>query len=133
MIDNEHITISKYRLERANETLAAGKSLYDTDIYSSANRLYYAIFSAMRAVLALESVDFKKHSAVISYFRQNYIKTGAFDRKYSEMIGVAAQLRTDSDYKDLYMPDRDEIALLIPEAEAFITEVSIYLHLRLTK
>ena len=131
MIDAEHAAIAKYRLERANETLTASKSLLEADLYSSANRLYYAIFSAMRAVLSLESVDFKKHSAVIAYFRQNYIKTDVFSRKYSEMIGVAAQLRTDSDYKDLYIPDRDEISLLISEANSFIAEIAAYVHQKL--
>ncbi len=93
--------------------------------------MYYAIFSAMRAVLALESVDFKKHSAVIAYFRHNYIKTDVFGRKYSEMIGVAAQLRTDSDYKDLYTPDKNEISLLISEADSFIAEIAAYVHQKL--
>ena len=44
----------------------------------------------MRAVLALEGDDFKKHSGVIAIFRQNYIKSGIFDTVYSEIIQKAS-------------------------------------------
>jgi len=33
---------------------------------SAANRAYYAIFHAMRAVLALDGVDMKHHSGIIA-------------------------------------------------------------------
>jgi len=45
------------------------------DYASANNRAYYSIFHAMRAVLALEQKDFKKHSAVIAQFTQSYLKT----------------------------------------------------------
>ena len=40
------------------------------------HRSYYAIFHAMRAVLALDGIDMKRHSGVMSEFRRLYIKTG---------------------------------------------------------
>lgn len=131
MINERRATIAKYRLARAQEILVTGESLMDSDLYSAANRLYYAIFCAMRAVLALESVDFKKHSAVISYFRQHYIKPEVFAQKYSELIGDSAQVRADSDYDDLYVPDRDKIAGLTQEAESFLADIERYVHQQL--
>lgn len=44
------------------------------ELKTANNRAYYSIFHAMRAILALDEVDFKKHSGVIAYFRENYIK-----------------------------------------------------------
>ena len=41
---------------------------------SAANRAYYAIFHAMRAVLALDGVDMKHHSGIISEFRKGISK-----------------------------------------------------------
>ncbi|MGN0267892.1 MAG: HEPN domain-containing protein [Lachnospiraceae bacterium] len=35
------------------------------------NRCYYAAFYAVKAVLALESVDFRRHKDVIAYFNQH--------------------------------------------------------------
>ena len=49
----------KYRLQTANEKLISAKLLLDAGQYKdSIGRSYYAIFSAVRAVLALDGVDF---------------------------------------------------------------------------
>ena len=62
---------AKYRLETAAERVTATKTLIDIGAYrDSINRSYYAIFTAARALLAERGVDFKKHSAVIGYFRR---------------------------------------------------------------
>ena len=61
------IELSKRRLEIAHERLTTAKAMLELGDYkASANRLYYAIFSAMRAVLALDGFDSKKHSGIIA-------------------------------------------------------------------
>lgn len=42
----------------------------------SIGRSYYAMFSAVRAILALDGVDYSKHAGVISYFQREYVKSG---------------------------------------------------------
>ena len=60
-----NISFAKYRLERAKEDLEAAKLNYQHNLYKTANnRAYYSIFHAIRAVLAIERVDFKKHKSV---------------------------------------------------------------------
>ena len=87
----------------------AASSLLTDGLYAhSANRSYYAIFHAIRAILALDGVDFKKHSAVISYFQQHYIKTEIFERKYSDYAKEAFSIRTDSDYEDFYVVSKED-------------------------
>jgi uncharacterized protein (UPF0332 family) len=66
-------------LEAAHESLAAAKFNLDNDFYSvAANRIYYAAFYAATALLKTKSLSFSKHSAVLSAFRQQFIKTGEF-------------------------------------------------------
>ena len=73
-------TLSAYRFERANKELISAKlEKENNNYYAANNRAYYAIFHAVRSVLALDNVDFKKHSAVIGYFNKNYILTTIFD------------------------------------------------------
>ena len=61
--------LSKYRLDKAKEMLSTARRDMDAKDYASANnRAYYCIFHAMRAVLALNGEDYKKHSAVIARF-----------------------------------------------------------------
>ena len=63
--------LSKHRLEQAKEDLEASKMLYENKFYKSANnRAYYSIFHSIKAVLALEPIDFKKHKDVTAYFNK---------------------------------------------------------------
>ncbi len=93
----------------------------------AANRAYYAIFHSMRAVLALEGADFKKHSGVIAFFRQNFIKTGEFDIVFSEIIQKASFIRNESDYSDFYIASREEAEEQVEGAKRFFKEVLRYL------
>lgn len=71
MPDTQWKELSVYRIETARETLETAKLLYENARYKdSINRSYYTIFHSMRAILALEGVDYKKHSGVIAHFRE---------------------------------------------------------------
>ena len=62
-----------YRLEKAHTDLSAAKSNYEAGYYdASADRSYYAIFHAARAVLMLNGQDYKKHSGVIAFFNRDF-------------------------------------------------------------
>ena len=74
------VDLSKYRLSTAKSDLNAAKVLYSAKEFRGAvNRSYYAIFHALRAVLAMDDFDSSKHSGIIAYFNQHYIKTEVFD------------------------------------------------------
>ena len=96
--------LSAYRLEIAGKDLSAARILCDAGEYrGSVNRSYYAVFHALRAVLALDNFDSGKHSGIISYFNQNYVKTGIFDKQISKLISTAYRLREKADYQDFYI------------------------------
>ena len=101
---DEMKALSIRRMGQAEQCLESAKLLLEADdIKGAANRSYYGIFHAIRAVLALEGKDFAKHSGVISFFRQNYIKTGILDVSLSDIITDAFQVRTECDYNDYYI------------------------------
>ena len=119
---------TKYRLELAFERVNTTKFLIDDGAYrDSINRSYYAIFTAVRALLAERGVDFKKHSAVISYFRREYVKTGIFDKKFSDYIGNAFEFRNDCDYEDFVIVSRAEAEEQYQHAVEFCEAVKKFL------
>ena len=76
--DSKRESLRDYRLSEAKEKLAASKVLLESDCYKdSINRSYYAIFNAMRSVLAMDEVDFKRHGQVIGYFNNAAIRASA--------------------------------------------------------
>ena len=122
------LSFARYRLERAKEDLKAAELLYKNDSFLAANnRAYYAIFRAIRAVLALERVDFKRHKDVIGYFNHHYVKTEIFSKIISKKIGQASKVREDSDYDDEYIPDAEKTKIQIDTASEVIELVEKYI------
>lgn len=120
--------MSQYRFERAEEDLKTAKLLYDNEEYRTANnRAYYSIFHSLRAVLALEPFDSKKHSGIISRFQMNYIKTRIFPAEISDMIRNAFDIRNDSDYEDMFIVNVDDTKEQIENAEYILNKVREYL------
>ena len=115
------------RLERARECLESALREVEAEAHKeAANRSYYAIFHAMRAVLALDGIDSKKHSGIISEFGHRYIKTELFPKEFSKLIQKAFKVRNDSDYDDFYVISKDEVLEQIENAKTFLGAVELY-------
>ena len=128
MLNNDRITLSNYRIEKAEECLKSATLLKDSgDYMSAANRSYYSIFHCIRAVMALDGEDRKKHSGVIAYFLENYIKIGVFDKKYSYIIKNAFQVRQESDYDDFCIISKEDISEQILNAYDLLEAVKKYI------
>ena len=120
--------LSAYRFERAKEDLASAHNTYDSgELRTANNRAYYAVFHALRAVLALDSYDSKKHSGIISEFRLRYIKTKIFESSISDMIGDTFEIRNMSDYEDMYIVSKSATLIQIQNAEKVVNAVEQYL------
>ena len=120
--------LSQYRLERAEAMLLSARRDSAAGDYASANnRAYYCIFHAMRAVLALDNADFKKHAAVIARFGQEYLKTGRIDRAFGALITTASLIRNRSDYEDFYICSIEETERLLMGANHFLVAVREFL------
>lgn len=117
-----------YRLERAKEEYETALLLYkENKLLAANNRAYYSIFYSIRAVLAMERVDFKRHKDILAYFNKNYIKTEIFPRQMGRRIILASKTREDSDYDEEYEPNPDTTFLQIKTAKELIELVEKYL------
>ncbi len=65
-VDSRQKDLCDYRLSQSEDSLKAAKISYESALYKdSINRSYYASFYAIKAVLALEGIDFKRHKVFI--------------------------------------------------------------------
>ena len=134
MNNDNSVALSKYRLEKSKECLKSAKALRDIDDYQgAANRSYYAIYHAIRSILALDGVEFKRHSGNMSYFRQNYIKKGLFDVELSNYMSSASETRNSSDYDDFYVISKEEVNKEIKNAEKLCDDINAYIEKRLNE
>ena len=120
--------VAKYKFEQAEDDLEAAKLILEAGKYKAANnRAYYSIFHSIKAVLALEPIDFKRHKDVLAYFNKNYINKEIFSRMMGRKIQNASAIREDSDYDDEFIVDADKTNEQLKTAEELIELVDKYI------
>ena len=103
--------------------------MYDLKLYkSSNNRAYYSIFHSIKAIFALEPIDFKRHKDVIGYFNKNYVHTEIFPKSIGRKIMKASKIREDSDYDDEFIVKSEDTLEQIQTAEEMIKLVEEYIN-----
>ena len=128
MHDNK-FELMKYRLDMSKEQLKSSEILLEAGNYKdSISRSYYSMFTATRALLALECIDFSKHTGVISYFQKEYIKTGLIDKKYSKYLSQAFQIRNNSDYADFFIVSKKDAQEQSEKAKEFHSAIEEYIN-----
>lgn len=128
MLPDNRKELMAYRLEMAKERLHSSKILLDDGSYKdSIGRSYYAMFTSVRALLAMEGQDFSKHAGVIAYFQKEFVKTGKFDKKYSKYISQAFQIRNNTDYADFFIVSMQDAKEQYERAKEFLEAIEKYL------
>ena len=123
-MSNKAYDLCVYRIQNAIETLDAAKLCLDNKHYKdSINRCYYAI----KAVLALEEKDFKRHKDAVAYFNQAYVSTDIFSREIGKLLGRLKRKRESSDYDDFYVASVEEALEQYNAAQMIVKSVETYL------
>lgn len=125
----EKRTLINYRLERANESLHAAQILSDQNLLIPAmNRIYYAMFYSVQALLVLDEISFSKHGQVKGFFNREYIKKGIFTKDFGKLYNTIFEYRQKFDYIDLVVPEQEMIHEYLTKAEQFILRLSVYIN-----
>lgn len=86
MTPEEHALV-RYRLQRARETLDEAVLLHEKRRLNAAvNRLYYACFYAVSALLLTEGKSSGKHSGVRALFNAEWVKPGRIALEYGRFL-----------------------------------------------
>ena len=129
-MDNKEVEVlARYRLAQSKENLEEAEALFQINKFKgSDNRAYYAIFHAIKAILALDQTDFKKHSSVIAYFNKEYISKNIFPRELGKRVSEARFFREKSDYVDFYIVTKEEAQMQIETAKLMIETAEKYIN-----
>ncbi|QJW91976.1 HEPN domain-containing protein [Spirosoma taeanense] len=110
-----------YRVERAYGTLQTAKKLAESGDWNGvANRLYYACFYAVLALLAKNDMDTYTHKGVKSMLNQHFIKSGLVDVVWGKIYQKLFDNRNEADYEDFIDFDEEKIGAFVEDAENFI-------------
>lgn len=125
----ESPALISYRLERASESLRAARIMLENGMLTfSMNRVYYAMFYSVQALLVSRKVSFSKHGQVKAYFNREMIKTGIFPKEIGRLYNKAFEYRQKFDYIDFSSPDREIVSEYLEKAIDFVSNIQEYLH-----
>lgn len=117
-----------YRFHRAKETLEEAHILAEKERWNAVvNRLYYASFYAVIAVLLQNSIETQSHDGARIQFGLMFVKTGKIDKKYGRLFSKLFDYRQKGDYGDMYDHDRELAYPLLSEVKDFIDQLEVFL------
>lgn len=120
----------KALIKKAERSLVVAKRLFLEENHDfSISRAYYAMFYCAEALLFAKDMSFSKHSAVISAFGREFVKTGIFPRESQRYLSKAFEERLRSDYEVAMYPDRQKCDEVLKNAEEFLNETRKYLEI----
>jgi uncharacterized protein (UPF0332 family) len=119
-------TLVQYRLERAREALAEAAVLLDSGhANTGVNRLYYACFYAVSALLLTKGLTATRHSGLRTLFHQHVIRAGLLPLVQGQLYDRLFDQRQQSDYADLVHFEVHEVRSWGGEAQAFVDAVAV--------
>ena len=97
--DEERRIMVEHESRKARQTFAQAETLSREGYWDGvANRLYYASFHAVNALLIHDGHGVRTHHGASSLFRQLYVKTGILPVEVSEHYSILQTMRDKSDY-----------------------------------
>ena len=114
-----------YRLQRARETLADARILADAGRWNPCvNRLYYACFYAVSALLIQDGLSSAKHTGLRSLFNRHFVKTNKVSKDKARIFNDLFERRQEGDYVDFVSFEESQVLPWLPEAEAFVQNLA---------
>ncbi len=125
----ELLALIQYRLKEADDSIREAEVLLKEGMSTRAvmNRLYYAMFYAVLALLQEKQVGTSKHAGAISIFDKEFIKSGVFDKELSLVLHRAFELRQKGDYMEQADVVKEDIDEIFPKAIDFVNKIKEYL------
>lgn len=110
-----------YRLERTKETLEDAKILAEKQRWNSTiNRLYYAAYYAIIALLLNEDHKSTTHNGAKTKFSEHFIKTGIFPTEIGRIYSQLFTWRQKGDYADLFDFTEEKVSPYFDPVEKLI-------------
>lgn len=117
--------IVMYRMGKARQLLHDVDVLIENELWNSTiNRMYYACFHAVSALLIKNGIEVKSHMGVRQAFGLHFVKAGKVSLEYGRIFSRIYDKRQSSDYDDFIDFTKEEVEKLYPQIKSFIMVIS---------
>ena len=125
MMDQEtRDAVILYRKEKARATLNDIPVLIEHEMWNTAmNRLYYACFYVVCALLISVKIETKTHEGVRRMLSLHFVKTQKLSIKLSKFYTDLLENRNSSDYSDFVYFDKETVEDFYKQAVVFVDTI----------
>lgn len=124
MTQKDRQNLTQYRLKRARETFTEVSLLIDNELWHTAvNRLYYASYYAVIALLVNKGITATTHAGVRQMFGFHFIKTEIINKESGKFYSQIFNMRQNGDYEDYFDFSKDDVLDLVEPANRLITAI----------
>jgi uncharacterized protein len=120
----------RYRYQRGLEAYDDALILLEKKRWNTIiNRLYYACFYAVIALLLKKNIETHTHDGARNQFNLQFVKKGLIDIKQGKLFSKLFDYRQKGDYGDLFDFDEHLVLPLFDQVKEFLEEVEKHLGL----
>jgi uncharacterized protein len=113
-----------YRLSKSKEALDDAKLLAKNASWNAAvNRLYYACFYSVSALLLQRNINAQTHTGCKTQFGLHFIKTGVVSIDQGRLYSDLMDWRQKGDYGDMFDFDANTVNSLLEPVEVFLLDI----------
>lgn len=121
MTDDERKSLVSVRLQNAKDTLDEVPVHIENGFWNTAtNRMYYACYYAVAALLLKNGVSVKTHSGVRQALGKEFVVTGLVSKEQARFFSNLFDNRQTGDYDDFIMMSEEKVRELYPQAVDFV-------------
>ena len=121
----ERRAIVEFRIEKAFRALEQAQGVIVLKYWETiANRLYYAAYNAISALLIANGNTAQTHSGVIHLFGQQFIKTGVFPTEMGRLYHKLFTMRQTGDYDDTYGITEEDVLPFVEPTKILIEQTT---------
>ena len=118
----------KYRIKKARETFNEVNLHVENKLWNTAvNRLYYACYYAVIALLIDKDIKAQTHSGVRQMFGLHFVKSGLIDKESGKFYTDIFDMRQTGDYDDYIDFRKEDVLDLIDPANELISKIEMLL------
>lgn len=122
-----HIIVSR-ELEKAQRTFDDALFCADEGKWeTTANRLYYALFHAMSALLVNDGYHVKSHRGILAMFGEHFIRTEIFAKEDGALLSDLVIMRDNADYNCFFEADEERLSPYIEPTRLLIEKIKLYI------
>jgi len=121
----EEKALVRYRLERASEALDEAELLFESGhLHTYVNRLYYACFYAVSALLLTKGLSTSKHAHLRALLHKELIRPGIIPLEYGQFFDLLFNNRQKGDYSDFVVFRTEQVQGWLKQAREFVDYIS---------